>query len=237
VLDPHANGDPSQPILAGDRTAAGDRLKLAFATIFVLAYPFAYHVLSTAPWSTAFFEAGDRSAFGAVIGSIMTLHVIGVGFALVLARSIGITREQLRVEASTQQLIRLSGVVLLVGSAIVLMRLVVPYGDGVPRIPVIPQTTGERLWMVVAALSAGLCEEFTYRCFGTAVFERWGLPKLIAVFIPTVAWVFIHGALPLPIFIGYAAIGCGFAWLWLRRGYRVVVGTHASVNLLSMFAP
>ncbi len=93
---------------------------------------------------------------------------------------------------------------------------------------VIPRTMVEKLWMLVVALTAGVCEETFFRGYALKELRRRGLPVLLAVIVSTVSFTMIHGLAQAPIMLVFrAGAGLSLAGLALWRGnLRAAIITH-----------
>jgi hypothetical protein len=134
------------------------------------------------------------------------------------------------------------GAVLLVAVAFVAPRYW--YGAGVPSssqtFGLLPVTATERLFFLVAALSAGVCEETCYRGLPlrgvatSAVVACGWLP------VTTVSFVFVHGWFGVEHLGLYATTGLlfGLAFLALgRRRLQWLMTVHALVDAACIAAP
>src|SRR5262245_37125249 len=93
-------------------------------------------------------------------------------------------------------------------------------------------TAAERGAWVVASLSAGFCEELVYRGFGITVLRARGLSVWLAVALPTISWVLVHGVGGALMFVPHFIVGLLFAGLFLwRRSLAPVMFVHALVDL------
>jgi membrane protease YdiL (CAAX protease family) len=82
------------------------------------------------------------------------------------------------------------------------------------------------------SLSAGFCEELVYRGFGIRVLQAHGWRTPMAVALPTISWVVVHGVGGLLYFVPHFIVGLLFAglFLWLRTLAPVMV-VHSLIDL------
>ena len=220
------------------RRAEG-RGPLLAAALGVLLLPLFYRTLAVTPWARDLFGASDRGAYFAVVGTILLLHGMALLFVALAGRWIGLTQGELGLPRGPLVLVRLCAIGTVAGIVLIALRAAIP-GSGQPptfQIPLAPQSIPERLLWVPASLIAGISEELVFRAFGIAVLRRAGLPMALAVALPSLAWVFIHGQLPPVLVAIYFLTGLAFAGLFLWRGLPLAAGVHAGTNLLLLARP
>jgi hypothetical protein len=104
----------------------------------------------------------------------------------------------------------------------------------------LPVTPMERLFFLLAAASAGVCEETCYRGLplrgfpSTVIGAIWMLPVMVVPF------VFVHGWFGLNHFGSYSLIGLAFGTPFLvlrRRRLEWLIVVHASIDAVCILAP
>jgi membrane protease YdiL (CAAX protease family) len=106
-----------------------------------------------------------------------------------------------------------------------------------PPSPVLPGTTGERLFWIFISLTAGFCEELVYRGFSIRALQGRNMRTWLAVGLATLAFFFMHGvwAIALPSFLIISIGGLLFSALFLwRRSLVPGVCLHALIDVTNI---
>ena len=134
-------------------------------------------------------------------------------------------------------------------SVFVICAILMPgilYGDNIPEqgqiIPITPVRWYERLFFVLLSVTAGVCEEITFRGVGISFISRLTKSPWLAAIITSLGFVFIHGALVNWIwFAQYFTIGMLFSLgiiLAKRPRLEILIMIHFTVDAsLAAFVP
>ncbi len=134
-------------------------------------------------------------------------------------------------------------------SVFLIMSVLAPgllYGDNIPDagqiIPITAVTWSERLFFVFVSMTAGICEEITFRGIGLTFFSKVVGNKWIPVIVTSLCFVFIHGPFRNWIwFAQYFSVGALFAIGFLapkRPRLEILILIHFTVDAsLAAFVP
>jgi uncharacterized protein len=124
----------------------------------------------------------------------------------------------------------LAGLVVVAGLALSSMRretVDAAYAERMRR--VIPLTTGDWIWFVPVAATAGLCEEFLYRGYALNVVTQLTGHVFYGVALSTIAFGLAHAYQGIRGIVGTAIIGALFAAIYLLTGslWPCIIGHFA----------
>ncbi|MEE8294686.1 MAG: CPBP family intramembrane glutamic endopeptidase [Sphingomonadales bacterium] len=133
---------------------------------------------------------------------------------------------------------------------LIIAAFVVPdlyYKEGLPKKsfshPFGPVSTGQRLFWILASLTAGITEEVIFRGFALTRFTRLFKSRWLAIPIPFVTFMWLHGTSALTdptLAIPYAAATAFFVLaftLLKHRRLEILIIIHAIVDLSFVLAP
>ena len=207
--------------------------------VALIGFPALYLLNSFTPWTSRLFAQGDRNAFFPFYLSILSLHWASAALTVAMARRSGLTLEGLGFKLSPRQALGIVGRLVAIGVALVLFRQLVPYAMQRPGwLAFFPVTPVERLFFVLAALSAGFCEELVYRGFAiTGLRSRWVQVRL-AIALSTVAFALIHGLGGVYAFPIFFLAGLVYASIYLReRSLVPAMIAHAFWDMTAILVP
>jgi membrane protease YdiL (CAAX protease family) len=203
--------------------------------LLLAGFPAGYLLNSVSPWSRSFSEGGDPGSFFAFTASLLVLHWLSAGVTLWGLRRSGLRVEDVGLSVSARTGVLLAGLLVATGVAIAASREIFGAGEPLWRGPAAGlalSTRGQQAVWILMSLSAGFCEELVYRGFGISVLRAKGLPVALAVLLPTLSWVLIHGVGGLLMFFPHLVVGLLFAGLFLwRKSLVPVMFVHALVDL------
>ena len=101
-----------------------------------------------------------------------------------------------------------------------------------------PITTSQRIIFILVGLVAGISEEFVYRGFAIRALEKHGLPKLAAVPIASIPFVFQHGLKAMDQFWWFFMWGIvlGVIFILSKRKLYLTIMIHWMVILSAILA-
>jgi membrane protease YdiL (CAAX protease family) len=118
------------------------------------------------------------------------------------------------------------------------------YHGDVPRVSqtysFLPVTGPERVFFLIAAVSAGICEEICYRGLPLRMFARSAAQAWLVLPVTMVAFVFIHGrfgASRAPYYLICGLLDGGVFILLGRRRLEWLIAAHVLYDSLLIFAP
>lgn len=205
--------------------------------LVLVGFPLLYVLNSFAPWSVRLFGGGNRAAFFPFFASILTLHWLSAATVLLLLHRAGASPAQLGLRVSGKRGLALAGKLVIVGVVVVAVRELTGYAAARPHALVFfPRGFAENLFFVLAAISAGFCEELVYRGFGITALVGRGLRIWQAAILSSFSFVFIHGLGGLYAFPVFFAGGLLYAGIYLGQvggvGPRGMVKPTGRSNLL-----
>jgi membrane protease YdiL (CAAX protease family) len=203
--------------------------------LVLVGFPVAYLLNSLSPWARKFSLENDPAFFLPFLASLLTLHWLSAGVSVHVLRRSGLRLEDVGLTSSARTFALLAACGVGVGVAIIIARDALgpsePLWPG-PAAGLHLTSTGQRAGWIAASLSAGFCEELVYRGFGITVLRAHGLRAGLAVVLPTVSWVLVHGVGGVLLFLPHFLVGLLFAGLFLwRRRLAPVMFVHALVDL------
>ena len=84
--------------------------------------------------------------------------------------------------------------------------------------PLLPQTKNEKLWYVLVALSAGVCEELIFRGYGLRLFESVGFTGNTLLIVSAVVFGLVHIYQGFVGIIMTAIMGAFLALIYIQTG-------------------
>jgi hypothetical protein len=203
--------------------------------LLLAGFPALYLLNSLSPWARRFSVDHDATGFFPFLASLLALHWLSAGVTVWVLRRSRLRVADVGLAISPRAGARLVGLLVAVGAAIVLLRgalgPVEPLWQG-PAAGLHLTTTAQRGAWIVGSLSAGFCEELVYRGFGITLLRARGVRTWLAVVLPTLSWVLVHGVGGVLLFVPHFLVGLLFAGLFLwRRSLAPVMFVHALVDL------
>lgn len=201
----------------------------------LVGFPVAHLLNSMSPWAWRFSLECDASYFFAFLGSLLALHWLSVIASVWVLRRSGLRPEDVGLITSFRVGLLLVACLVAVGVAVVALRVALGPAEPLWRGPTAGlhlSTMVQRGAWIVASVSAGFCEEFVYRGFGITLLRDRGIPTWLAIALPTVSWVLVHGVGGVLLFVPHFLAGLLFAGLFLwRQSLAPVMFVHALVDL------
>lgn len=120
------------------------------------------------------------------------------------------------------------------------------YSDSLPETSIVLRSIGpvssiERVFFVLLALTAGICEEVIFRGFGISVLERYLKRKDLALIVSSLAFMSLHGIAFLPwyLMLQYFIIGLIFGFFFQKyRRLDILILVHFLIDaLIVVFVP
>ena len=198
--------------------------------------PLLYVANSLLPWSIGLFHRHEHAFFFQFWGSIALLHWGSVAYVLFLLNRAGRHLTDIGLHLSRARVSAMIGIPLVVGLTLTVLHQT-SSGDHASSSPVLPATTGERLFWIFISLTAGFCEELIYRGFGIRALQGRKMRTWLAVGLATLAFFFMHGiwAVALPSFLIIFIAGLLFSALFLwRRSLVPGVCLHALIDMTNI---
>jgi hypothetical protein len=203
--------------------------------LILLGFPVLYLLNSLSPWARRFSLEHDAAAFFAFVASLLVLHWCSVGATLWVLQRSSLRVADIGLVTPPRTVVLLALALIAVGVAMVVIREALgsaePLWPG-PAAGLHLTTTAQRGAWIAASLSAGFCEELAYRGFGITLLRARGLRAWLAVALPTISWVLVHGVGGVLMFVPHFIVGLMFAGLFLwRRSLAPVMFVHTLVDL------
>ncbi|HEY0048540.1 MAG TPA: type II CAAX endopeptidase family protein [Pyrinomonadaceae bacterium] len=82
----------------------------------------------------------------------------------------------------------------------------------------LPRTKNEKLWFILVALSAGVCEELIFRGFGLRLFESFGFTGIALLIVTAVVFGLVHIYQGFLGVITSAIMGALFTLIYIQTG-------------------
>ncbi|MEY2450985.1 MAG: protease family protein [Acidimicrobiaceae bacterium] len=208
----------------------------------LIVFPLLYLLHSFLPDSRRLFVDEDHSAFIPFWLVIAALHwtSVAIGWRMLRRSGLGPADIGLRVNKRQGALVALA--VAGFGLMIVLLRTQVSalpwFGGHAPAFGVgSPASTGDRLFWIPIAMTAGICEEFVYRGLAIGGQRAANVTTPVALAWSTIAFVFVHGFSAFFLFPLYIAVGTVMAFIYMRTN-NLAIGmiAHCTLDLLAMLA-
>lgn len=118
------------------------------------------------------------------------------------------------------------------------------YHGAVPRVSqtlsILPVTGFERVFFLLAAVSAGICEEICYRGLPLKMFAGSAIQAWLVLPATMVAFVFIHGWFGASRYLFYLIFGLLYGGIFIlfgRRRLEWLIVAHVLFDSLLIFAP
>lgn|SRR5262249_6712619 len=201
--------------------------------------PALYIANSLMPWSTGLLQRHDHSLFLHFWTSIVVLHWASVALITILLKRAGKSLFDIGLQLSPLNIAAIFGIPLLVGVALTVLHGTASPSH-VPASVVLPATLRERLFWIVASLTAGFCEELIYRGFSIRVLQGRNVRTFFAIGLANLAFYFMHGISAmawspfLVIYMGGLLFSALFLW---RRSLVPVICLHALIDMSNIGAP
>jgi len=207
----------------------------SLVTVLLIGFPALYLLNSVSPWSRKFSLENDPTYFLPFVASLLMLHWLSAGVTLWGLRRSELHLADVGLATSAPMGALLVGVLMVIGVAVAMSRDALGPGKPLwqgPAAGLHLATTAQRGVWIVASLSAGFCEELVYRGFGITTLQARGFRFGLAVVLPTISWVLVHGVGGVLMFVPHFVVGLLFAGLFLwRRSLAPVMFVHSLVDL------
>jgi len=217
------------------KSTATANVPLPFVTLVLVGFPAAYLLNSISPWARRFSLEHDVTAFFAFLAALLALHWLSAGVSIWVLHRSGLRLAHIGLVTSLRTGVSLVLILLAVGGGLVALRAALGPAEPLWRGPAAGLhlvTTAQQGAWIVASLSAGFCEELVYRGFGITLLRARGFRAWLAVALPTISWVLVHGVGGALMFVPHFIVGLLFAGLFLwRRSLAPVMFVHALVDL------
>ena len=202
--------------------------------LVLVGFPVIYWLNSFTPWSYGLFVDGDRGWYVSFAASVLVLHWTTTLLALYLVRRGGGTWRDIGLNVNFPGVVIMLSLLLALGGAMVALRpwCAPRYDEILDWMSLYPVTTTESVMMVLAAVSAGFCEELIYRGFAIRVLQGRGMRTGAAVLLALLSFIFIHGVSALFLFplLIVAGLIASAIFLW-RKSLTPVICLHAVFDL------
>ena len=203
--------------------------------VVLVGFPAAYLLNSISPWARQFSFDQDGSGFFPFVGSLLVLHWLTAGVTVWILHHSNLRLAHIGWRTSPRTGLLAVLALIAIGVAVVVLRGALgpakPLWHG-PAAGVHLATTAQQGVWILASLSAGFCEELVYRGFGITLLQARGVRIWLAVALPTVSWVLVHGVGGVLLFVPHFIVGLIFAGLFLwRRSLAPVMFIHSLVDL------
>ena len=212
-----------------------DSVPRSLVILLLVGFPAAYLLNSISPWSRRFSVGNDPAYFFPFVASLLILHWLSAATTIWGLRRSRPSLAGIGLATSPPVGALLVGVLIIIGVAIAVSRNALGPGEPLWRGPAaglhLTTPVQQATWIAVS-LTAGFCEELVYRGFGITVLRARGFRLGMAVALPTISWVLVHGVGGLLMFIPHFIVGLLFAALFLwRRRLAPVMFVHTIVDL------
>lgn len=201
----------------------------------LVGFPAAYLLNSVSPWARRFSVEHDATYFFPFLASLVALHWLSAGVTVWVLHRSSLRLAHIGLITSPRMGVLLVVGLITVGLAMIVLRAALGPTEPLWRGPAAGlhlTTTAQRGGWIVASLSAGFCEELVYRGFGITLLRARGVRAWLAVGLPTISWVLVHGIGGALMFVPHFVVGLIFAGLFLwRRSLAPVMFIHALVDL------
>jgi membrane protease YdiL (CAAX protease family) len=190
------------------------------------------------PWSLGLFLRREHDWFLPFVASILVLHWLSTILVVLLVYRAGGTLADIGLDVSPGRAALLVGGLLAVGGGLIALRQTWPAAESLDDWQLMyPATLTDRVVWVILACSAGICEELVYRGFAIRVLQGRGWRTWLALALPGVSFVFIHGVFGLfafPVLFAVALL-YGLLFLW-RKSLVPCIVLHALFDLMGVLA-
>lgn len=168
---------------------------LLIPSIYIIRRHFGLVELFDSVFPENFKRISDNQFFVSAWSSIVILHWTNLILVIIILRIKNISLTNIGYKLNGKQTLILIGLLVLIGLFLYFIRLKLDFSIGRLfgyELPYAFDTKGELLFCIVIAISAGFCEEITFRGFGIMALQKQRLPLLISIVIPLISWLVIH---------------------------------------------
>jgi membrane protease YdiL (CAAX protease family) len=208
--------------------------------LFVLVgFPLLYWVNHLTPWNYGLFRQGDRSWYPYFAGSIIGLHWLTLLAMVLQVRRAGGSLTDIGLKLSPARAIIALIVFVLAGGGLLWLRTTWPLPDKPPEgwQIIYPFTWSERMLMLFASFSAGVCEELIYRGYALTVLRGRGIRLWLALLLSGLSFALMHGIPGVILLPMYLIVHAIFAGIYLGcRSLWPVIYVHVLWDMMMVLA-